>query len=110
MGITFTIAATIASTIYLTAYVWTDDAVLADLNGVGVNGSLTRYGLQRTCFFNLLLLMAGSLITVLKKNFSDNSYFVIINGNVLRADIMELEPHQLSTDPDGEYDTILTHS
>jgi hypothetical protein len=69
--ITFTLALTLGTVIYLSAYVWQDDIVLADLNGVGVPGTLTRYAVQRTCLINLSLLMAGSLVTVVKKNLSD---------------------------------------
>ena len=106
--ITFTIAVGIALGIYLSAFVWQDDTVLADLNGAGVAGVLTRFAIQRTCFINLLLLMAGSLWTSLKKNMSDNSYFVLISGNVLRRDIMEVE--SLSADPDGDNDFIVDNS
>jgi hypothetical protein len=84
--------------------VWKDDVVLADLNGVGVTGLLTRFALLRTCFINLSLLMAGSLATVVKKNLSDNSYFVLVEGNVLRREILEVE--SLSVDPDGHHDFI----
>jgi hypothetical protein len=102
--ITFTLAITLATVIYLTAYVWKDDVVLADLNGIGVPGILTLYAIQRTCFINLSLLMAGSLLTVVKKNLSDNRYFVFISGNVLRREILEVE--SLSVDPDGHHDFV----
>ena len=106
--ITFTLAITLATVIYLSAYVWQDDVVLADLNGIGVPGILTLYAIQRTCFINLLLLMAGSLVTDVKKNLQDNSYFVFISGNVLRREILEVE--SLSVDPDGENDLIVSNS
>jgi hypothetical protein len=106
--ITFTIAVGIALGIYLSAFVWQDDTVLADLNGAGVAGVLTRFTVFRTCFINMLLLMAGSLVTVVKKNLSDNSYFVLISGNVLRRDIMEVE--SLGADPDGDNDFIVDNS
>ena len=48
--ITFTLATTLVTVIYLSAYVWQDDEVLADLNGVGVPGNLTRYAIQRACY------------------------------------------------------------
>jgi hypothetical protein len=102
--ITFTLAITLATVIYLSAYVWQDDVVLADLNGIGVPGILTLYAIQRTCYINLLLLMAGSLVTVVKKNLSDNSYFVLVSGNVLRREILEVE--SLSVDPDGHHDLV----
>ena len=95
---------TLVVTIYLSAYVWKDDVVLADLNGVGVPGTLTTYAVWRTCLINLLLLMAGSLITIVKKNLSDNSYFIFISGNVLRREILEVE--SLSVDPDGHHDLV----
>jgi hypothetical protein len=93
MAITFIAALTLVVNIYLTAYVWKDDVVLADLNGVGVPGILTLYAIQRTCFINMLLLMAGSLVTVVKKNLSDNRYFIFISGNVLRREILEVDAH-----------------
>ena len=105
MTITFITALTLVITIYLTAYVWKDDVVLADLNGIGVPGILTLYAIQRTCYINLLLLMAGSLVTVVKKNLSDNSYFVFVEGSVMRQELLELE--SLSDDPDGGYDLVL---
>jgi hypothetical protein len=104
MIITFTTALTLVVTIYLSAYVWKDDVVLADLNGIGVPGILTVYAIQRTCYINLLLLMAGSLVTVVKKNLSDNGYFVLVEGNVLRREILEVE--SLSVDPDGHHDFV----
>ena len=103
--ITFTIAVGIALGIYLSAFVWQDDTVLADLNGAGVAGVVTRFAIQRTCFINLLLLMAGSLWTSLKKNMSDNSFMVLVEGNVLRQEIMALE--SLSADPEGDNDFIV---
>jgi hypothetical protein len=102
--ITFALAITLATAIYLSTFVWQDDAVLADLNGAGVSGSLTRYAVQRTCLINLSLLMAGSLVTDVRKNLSDNSYFVFISGNVLRREILEVE--SLSVDPDGHHDLV----
>ena len=78
--------------------------MLADLNGVGVPGTLTQFSAQRTCYINLSLLMAGSLVTVVKKNLSDNSYFVLVEGNVLRREILEVE--SLSVDPDGHHDLV----
>jgi hypothetical protein len=107
-AITVTIAFTLATAIYLSAYVWQNDAVLADLNGVGLAGVLTRYALQRTCYINLSLLMAGSLVTMLKKNLSDNWYFMLVEGNVLRGEILEAE--SLTFDPDGGYDFIAYNS
>jgi hypothetical protein len=104
MTITFTIALTLVITIYLTAYVWKDDVVLADLNGVGVPGTLTRYAAMRTCFINLSLLMVGSLVTIVKKNLTDNSFFVFIGGNVLRREILEVE--SLSDGLDGHHDLV----
>ena len=92
------------TTIYFSAFVWQDDAVLADLNGVGVSGTLTRYAVKRTCLINLSLLMAGSLVTVVKKNLTDNSYFVLVTANVLRREILEVE--LLSDDPDGHHDLV----
>jgi len=88
--------------------VWQDDVVLADLNGVGVPGTLTRYAVMRTCLINLSLLMAGSLVTVVKKNLTDNSYFVLVSGNVLRWEILEVD--SLSVDPDGDNDLIVENS
>jgi hypothetical protein len=104
MTLTFITALTLVVAIYLSAYVWKDDVVLADLNGVGVPGILTLYAILRTCYINLLLLMAGSLVTVVKKNLSDNSYFVFISGNVLRREILEVE--SLRVDPDGHHDLV----
>jgi hypothetical protein len=106
--ITFALAITLATSIYLSAYVWKDDAVLADLNGAGLPGTLTRYAVQRTCLINLSLLMAGSLVTVVKKNLRDNSYFVLVTGNVLRQEILEVE--SLRVDPDGNNDLIVENS
>jgi hypothetical protein len=104
MTITFIIALTLVVSIYLSAYVWQDDVVLADLNGVGVPGTLTQFSAQRTCFINLSLLMAGSLVTVVMKNLSGNSYFIFIGGNVLRREILEVE--LLRVDPDGHHDRV----
>jgi hypothetical protein len=100
---TFGVAITLASFIYLTIYVWQDDSLLADLNGAGLRGVLTRYDLQRTCAFNLLVLMAMSLM-----NLSDHSYFILVSGTVSRRQILELE--KLSDDPDGGNDTVVEHS
>jgi hypothetical protein len=104
MTITFITALTLVVTIYLTAYVWKDDVVLADLNGVGVPGTLTQFAIQRTCFINLSLLMAGSLVTVVMKNPTDNSYFVWVSGNVLRREILEVE--SLRVKLDGHHDLV----
>ena len=106
--ITFTLALTLGTVIYLSAYVWQDDVVLADLNGIGVPGTLTRYAVQRTCLINLSLLRAGSLVTVVKKNLIDNSYFVLVSGNVLRREILEVE--SLRVDPDGDNDLIVENT
>jgi hypothetical protein len=106
--ITFTLALALVTVIYLSAYVWQDDVVLADLNGVGVPGTLTQYVVQRTCLINLSLLMAGSLITVVKKNLTDNSYFVLVSGNVLRQEIQEVDSS--SVDLDGDNDLIVENS
>ena len=105
---TFGVAITLASFIYLTIYVWQDDSLLADLNGAGLRGVLTRYDLQRTCAFNLLVLMARSLKNVVQVNLSDNSYFILVSGTVSRRQILELE--KLSDDPDGGNDTVVEHS
>ena len=102
--ITFVIALTLAVTIYLTAYVWNDDRVLGDLNGDDKPGLVTQFSVQRVAFMNLLLLMAGSLVTVAKKNLTLNSYFAFVSGNVLRREILEIE--SLSIDPDGHHDLI----
>ena len=87
--ITFTLAITLATVIYLTAYVWKDDVVLADLNGIGVPGILTLYAIQRTCFINLLLLMAGALSVSVTKSLPDGSHFVLVTGKVMRRQILE---------------------
>jgi hypothetical protein len=106
--ITFTLALTLGTMIYLSAYVWQDDIVLADLNGVGVPGTLTRYAAMRTCLINLSLLMAGSLVTVVKKNLTNNSYFVLVSGNVLRQEMLEV--NSLIVDLDGDNDLIVENS
>jgi hypothetical protein len=103
--ITFSIAITLAAVIYLSLYVWQDDVVLADLNGVNKAGVLTRYSLQRTCAINLLVVMAVSIKNVVKKNLSDNSYFVLVAGYVTRRQILEVET--MSDDPDGGIDTVV---
>ena len=95
-------------TIYFSAFVWRNDPVLADLNGVGVSGTLTRYAVLRTCLINLSLLMAGSLVGIVKKNLTDNSYFVLVSGNVLRREILEVE--SLSSDLDGDNDFIVDNN
>ena len=104
MAITFIAALTLVVNIYLTVYVWKDDVVLADLNGIRVPGILTVFAAQRMCFINLLLLMAGSLVTDVRMNLSDNRYFIIVEGNVLRREILEVE--SLSVDPDGHHDLV----
>ena len=106
--ITCITALTLAVTIYLSAFVWQDDEVLADLNGVGVPGTLTKYAVQRTCLVNLSLLMAGSLITVVKKNLTLNSYFMLVEGNVLRREMLEAE--STGVKPDGDNDFIVFNS
>jgi hypothetical protein len=98
MTITFITVFTLATVIYLSAYVWKDDVVLADLNGVGVPGTLMQFDVQRMCFINLLLLMTGSLVTVVKKDLFDNSYFVFLSGNVLRWQILEVEVFSVKLD------------
>ena len=92
-------------TIYFSAFVWQNDPVLADLNGAGVSGTLTRYAAMRICLINLSLLMAGSLVMVVTKNLTDNSYFVLVEGNVTRRQILEVE--SLGDDPDGDNDFIV---
>ena len=52
--------------------------------------------------------MAGSLVTVVKKNLQDNSYFVLVSGNVLRQEILEVD--SLSVDLDGDNDLIVENS
>ena len=106
--ITFTLASTLVTVIYLSAYVWQDDAVLADLNGVGVPGILTLYATQRTCFINLLLLMAGALSVSVTKSLPDGSYFLLVTGNVTRRQILEAE--SLSDYPNGDNDLIVQNS
>ena len=59
---------------------------------------------MRVCLINLLLLMAGSLVTVVKKNLSDNIYFIFISGKVLRREILEVE--SLSAGLDGHHDLV----
>ena len=102
--LTIFVALTMILTIYFSAFVWRNDPVLADLNGVGVSGTLTRYAVLRTCLINLSLLMAGSLVTVVKKNLTDNSYFVLVSGNVLRGEILEAE--SMSAGLDGHPDLV----
>jgi hypothetical protein len=96
---------TLALSIYLSAFVWLDDIVLVDL---GKNGTITKFHVWRTCFVNLLLLLTGSLVSFVKKNLSDNSYFQTMDGFVLRRDIMELE--SLHIDPDGRNDVNVNDS
>jgi hypothetical protein len=105
--ITFALAITLATAIYLSTFVWQDDVVLADLNGAGVPGTLTRYSVQRTCLINLSLLMAGSLVTVVKKNLTDTSYFGLVTGNVLRREILEVEPLRVKLD---EHHDLVGHN
>jgi hypothetical protein len=104
MTITFTTALTLVVSIYLSAYVWQDDVVLADLNGIGAPGILTVYAIQRTCFINLSLLMAGALTVSVTKSLPDGSYFVLVTGNVTRRQILEAE--SLSDYPDGDNDMM----
>ena len=85
-----------------------DDAELPDLNGESRAGVLTKYTLQRTCLINLLLLMAGAMMTAVTKNLKFNGYFTLVTGNVLRREILEVE--KLSCDPDGHNDTIVDNS
>jgi hypothetical protein len=106
--ITFTLAITLVTVIYLSAFIWQDDVVLADLNGVGVSGVLTRFALLRTCFINLLLLMAGALHISVTKSLPDGSYFLLVTGYVTRRQILEAE--SLVDDPDGDNDLILHNS
>ena len=106
-SITIIVSLTLVASIYLSAYAWKDDVVLGDLNGVEVPGIVTIYSIQRTCYINMLLLMGGSLATIATKNLRDNSYFVLVTGNVLRREILELE--SLSVDPDGDDDLIVGH-
>jgi hypothetical protein len=87
--ITFSVASATVFGIYLTAFVWQDDSVLADLNGFGVAGTLTRYGIMRTCFGNLLFLMSGSIVMGVTTNWADNTHFVLVAGQVLRSEIIE---------------------
>jgi hypothetical protein len=105
VSITVAVALTLAFTIWMTTFVWQDDAVLADFNGAGVEGTLTRYSLHRTCFINLLLIMGGSIVTVLRKNRSDNVYFLVVEGLVGRQEIMKLV--SLNFDLDGVNDLNL---
>ena len=107
-SVTIFVALTMILTIYFSAFVWQNDPVLADLNGVGVPGTLTRYAVKRTCLINLSLLMGVSLVTVVKKNLTDNSYFVLVSGNVLRWEILEVD--SLSVDPDADNDLIVENS
>ena len=106
--LTFITALTLVVAIYLSAYVWKNDVVLADLNGAGVPGTLTHFTVQRMCFINLLLLMEGSLVTVVTKSLPDGSYFVLLTGNVTRRQILEAE--SLNDYPDGGNDLIVQNS
>jgi hypothetical protein len=108
MIMTFFTALTLVVTIYLTAYVWKDEVVLADLNGAGVPGTLTQFAAQRTCLINLLVLMAGALSVSLTKSLPDGSYFVLLTGNVMRRQILEAE--SLNDYPDGDDDLIVENS
>jgi hypothetical protein len=107
-SVTIFVALTMILTIYFSAFVWQNDPVLADLNGAGVSGTLTRYAAMRICLINLSLLMAGSLVMVVTKNLTNNSYFVLVEGNVTRRQILEVE--SLGDDPDGDDDMIVENS
>jgi hypothetical protein len=89
-------------------YAWTSDNVIADLNSQEKRGVLTRFHVFRTCFINLLFLMAGALWTSLKKNRLNADYFIFITGNVLRKDIVDVK--SFDPDPEGDDDYIVDNS
>ena len=91
----------------MSAYVWQDNTVLVDLNGADRYGSLDRYAVQRVVLVNLLLLMSGSVVSSVTKNFPEDNYFSLVFGVVRRQQILEVE--SLRAVPDGAYDTALRH-
>ena len=68
---------------------WTD-FVIADLNGAGVPGTLTKLGVMRTCFTNMLLQVAGGLYTLVL-DWNDGHFMWVASGYVQRADVLQLE-------------------
>jgi hypothetical protein len=94
----FWVVISVMLAVVLSSFVWTDDTVLGDVNG-GQNGELTHFAVKRTRLINLLVLMVSALITIVKKNRSDNAYFSTVDGNVMRWEILELV--SLRIDPDG---------
>jgi hypothetical protein len=76
--------------IYLSAYVWTSDTILADLNGVDNRGTVKKYYLWRICFINLGVLMAGSLYTMVR-DWQEGEYMVLVTGFVPRQAVLDLE-------------------
>jgi hypothetical protein len=102
--ITLWMVVTYLFSIYCYLLVWQNNAVLADLNGAGVPGTVTRFYIQQMCCINLLVLIGGSLFTLLKKNWSDNTYFHVCDGYVLRREIIEIMELGSRTEPDGAAD------
>jgi hypothetical protein len=75
---------------YLTTYIWANDSVLADLNGVDVSGTVNKYETWRTCFVNLGLLMTGSLYTMVF-DWNEGKYMILVTGCVSRQAVLELD-------------------
>jgi hypothetical protein len=106
--ITFAVTCMLVAVIYLSMYVWQDDDVLADLNGASAAGVLTRFDVQRAALINMLLLVAKSLKTIFKVNFADNKHFDLVEGHIMRRQILEVE--KLCDDPAGDNDFVVNNS
>jgi hypothetical protein len=88
--VTIFAALTCVSSAPLSAFVWSYDPILVDLNGVHTRGTLRKYSLWRTCFTNLGLLMAGSLYTMVF-DWEEGKYMVLVTGSVLRQKVLKLK-------------------
>ena len=76
--------------IYLAVFVWKHDPEVTDLNGPLVAGTLTKLWLYRLCFTNLLLLMSGSLYTLVV-DWREGKFMTVVSGYVLREDVLAME-------------------
>jgi hypothetical protein len=75
--------------IYLAMFVWTYNPEVADLNGAETDGNITKLWLFTMCFFNLGLLMSGSVYTLVI-DWHEGKFMTVVSGYVLRADVLAL--------------------
>lgn len=87
--------------IVFSLYVWSYDPSLGDLNGESVPGEVTKLQLWRICYWNLLVLLVGSL-RIACKDWQSGQLMHGVGGYVLRSDILRLESVWVSKEVQGD--------